>query len=235
MDRRLFLAAAGSLLATPWREARALPAPEPLHRLSLRNAHTNESFNGPYRDDRGPIPLAMDELSHFLRDHHSGERTAIDVGVVDFLVAVMDAVGAKQATVLSAYRSPETNAMLARTTFGVAENSQHLYGRALDVNLGAHLQEAMETARSMQRGGVGWYPHSGFIHLDTGPVRNWTLEMRGLDRMLFNLQEFLARGGLSVSQRGELLAGRAHKPLTVKQRLALHRVIAKAEFLAGKH
>src|SRR5207244_6535068 len=107
-------------------------------------------------------------------------------------------------------------------------------GRALDIHLGARLEEVMEAARAMQRGGVGWYPHSGFIHLDSGPVRNWTLDARGLDGLLLRLRDFLARGGLSISQRGELLAGRARRPLTVSQRLALHRVIAKAEFIAAR-
>ena len=234
MDRRLFLALATGLLATPWR-ARALPSAPALRRLSLVNAHTGESFDGPYRDALGPIALAMEELSHFLRDHHSGQRIAIDVGVVDFLAVVMDAVGATRATVLSAYRTPETNAMLARTTFGVADNSQHLYGRALDIRLEARLEEAMQAARAMQRGGVGWYPHSGFFHLDSGPVRNWTLDGQGLDNLLSRLHEYLARGGLSISQQGELLAGRARRPLSVNQRLALHRVLAKAEFLARRH
>jgi len=233
MDRRLFLALATGLLATPW-QAGAMPKLPALRRLSLVNAHTGESFDGPYRDDLGPIALAMEELSHFLRDHHSGQRIAIDVGVVDFLAAVMDAVGATRATVLSAYRTPETNAMLARTTFGVADNSQHLYGRALDVRLEARLEDAMQAARAMQRGGVGWYPHSGFFHIDSGPVRNWTLDGQGLDHLLLRLREFLARGGLSISQQRELLAGRARHPLSVRGRLALHRVIAKAEFLAGR-
>src|SRR5258708_7672106 len=65
---------------------------------------------------------------------------------------------ARSASILSAYRTPETNAMLERTTFGVAENSQRLYGRALDIRLGTRLAEAMLAARAMQRGGVGWYP-----------------------------------------------------------------------------
>jgi uncharacterized protein YcbK (DUF882 family) len=234
MDRRLFLALATGLLATPW-QARAVPTAPALRRLDLVNAHTGESFDGPYRDDQGPIGLAMDELSHFLRDHHSGQRIAIDVAVIDFLAAVMEAVGATRATILSAYRTPETNAMLARTNFGVADNSQHLYGRALDIRLESRVEDAMQAARAMQRGGVGWYPHSGFFHLDSGPVRNWTLDGRGLDRLLLRLQDFLARGGLSVSQRGELLAGRARRPLRVSQRLALHRVLAKAEFLARRH
>ena len=214
---------------------RAAPAVAPLRRLRLVNAHTRETFDGPFRDDIGPIAVALAELSEFLRDHHSGEKTVIDVGVLDFLVSVMDAVGETHATVLSAYRTRETNAMLARTHFGVAENSQHIYGRALDIRFDTHNETAVQVARTLQNGGVGWYPHSGFFHIDTGPVRNWTLDARGLDNLLLRLQDFLARGGLSVSQRGELLAGRARRPLTVSQRLALHRVIAKAEFLASRH
>src|SRR5260370_38700377 len=167
MDRRLFLALAGGLLATP-RQVRAWPAPPPLRRLNLSHAHTGESFDGPYRDDLGPIGVAMEELSFFLRDHHSGERIAIDVGVIDFLAAVMDAVGATRATVLSAYRTHATNAMLARTTFGVADNSQHLYGRALDVRLDSRVEEAMQAARAIQRGGAGRERHPRFVHLHSG-------------------------------------------------------------------
>src|SRR3954449_2925869 len=187
MDRRFFLALASGLLATPF-PARALAAPTPLRRLRLTNAHTGESFDGPYRDDLGPIAMAMEELSYFLRDHHSGEKTAIDVGIVDFLASVMDSVGAMKATVLSAFRTRETNAMLARTTFGVADNSQHIYGRALDIRLDSRNEEAMQAARAMLRGGVGWYPRSGFFHLDSGPVRNWTLNGSGLDRLLLEFR-----------------------------------------------
>src|SRR5436309_1780247 len=175
MDRRRFLALAGGILALP-RPVRAWPAVAPLRRLRLVNAHTRETFDGPFRDDIGPIAVALAELSEFLRDHHSGEKTAIDVGVLGFLAGVMDAVGETRATVLSAYRTPETNASLSKTHFGVAENSQHIYGRALDVHFGDKLEHAMKTARAMQRGGVGWYPQSSFMHMDTGPVRNWDLD-----------------------------------------------------------
>ncbi len=231
MDRRLFLALAGGLLATAGPVC-ASPAPPPLRRVRLVNAHTGESFDGPYRDDLGPIALAMEELSFFLRDFHCGARIAIDVGVIDFLVAVMDAVGATRATVLSAYRTRETNAMLARTTFGVADNSQHIYGRALDIHLGSRIEDAMEMARAMRRGGVGWYPRSGFIHIDSGPVRNWTLDGQGLDKLLFHLDELVAHSGMALPNN--VLAGRARRPLTVRGRLALQRVIARAEFLARR-
>ena len=173
--------------------ARAGPAVAPLRRLRLVNAHTGESFDGPFRDDVGPIAVALAELSELLRDHHSGEKTAIDVGLLDFLANVMNAVGAKRATVLSAYRTRETNAMLARTHFGVAENSQHIYGRALDVRLDNGNEAAVQAARTLQSGGVGWYPQSGFFHIDTGPVRNWTLDERGLDSLLlYRRKELLA-------------------------------------------
>jgi hypothetical protein len=84
----------------------------------------------------------------------------------------------------------------------------------------------MTAARTMRRGGVGWYPHSGFIHIDTGPVRNWTLDERGLDGLL----EFDGRD-LRIDGKGEVMLG-SWRSLTVPQRLALHRELAHAEFLA---
>lgn len=234
MDRRVFLSLLSAALAAPV-TARAEPVLPTLRRLKLVNAHTGETFNGPYRDDGGPIAGAMEELSTFLRDHYSGETIDYDVGVLDFLAGVMEAVGATQATVLSAYRTRATNEMLARTTFGVADNSQHIYGRALDIYLPARLDVAMETARAMDRGGVGWYPDSHFIHLDTGPVRNWDLGGEGFGRLLLELRRLIATGELGVSNNGELSLGVARKPLSVKERLAFHRLVAKAEaaFSAG--
>ena len=170
----------------------------------------------------------MAELSYFLRDFRRDEKIGIDVGVVDFLAAVMDAVGASRATVLSAYRTVETNRLLARTNFGVAEHSEHLYGRALDIHLDARLEDAMRVARAMRRGGVGWYPGSAFFHIDSGPVRNWTLEGRGFDRLLLRVEQLLAKGDLAITDRGELLLGRARRAPNAAQRLALHRAIARA-------
>src|SRR5258708_11748223 len=176
MYRRLFLSLIAGTVALP-HVVRAIPsAPPQPHRLILSNPHTSERFSGHYRDDNGPIPRVMEELSWFLRDFHASARIDIDVGVLDFLTGVMQAVGAPSAAILSAYRTPETNAMLAKTHFGVAENSQHIYGRALDVHFGDKLADAMKAARAMQRGGVGWYPHSGLMHMDTAPVRNWDLD-----------------------------------------------------------
>jgi uncharacterized protein YcbK (DUF882 family) len=227
MHRRKFLALAASAAAFPL-PARALTVPD-FWRLNLVNAHTGERFNGPYRDSRGAIPDALEELSYFLRDFHSGEKIQYDVAVLDFLTRAMDAVGAAKATVLSAYRTPETNAMLARTNFGVAEHSQHMYGRALDIYLPVRLEDAMTAARAMKRGGVGWYPSSGFIHLDSGPVRNWNLDGHG-----FGVQLLGGHGSpwfhepLAIGSDGGLVAKRTGRPVTVADRLSLHSLLNRA-------
>ena len=189
-------------------------------RIDILNANTNETFSGPYRDGEGPIPEAMTELRALLRDHHVNKEGPLDVAALDFLADVMEAVGQSRAIVLSAYRTPETNAMLARTTFGVAEHSQHLYGRALDVTFESRLPDAKMIALDMQRGGVGWYPRSHFVHLDTGPVRHWELDGSGFDLLV-----------TSGRVRLGLVNGRI-RPGLVANRLRAHRALARQEFLA---
>jgi uncharacterized protein YcbK (DUF882 family) len=241
MNRRRFLLRAAALLcAAPYR-AWATPVAFGRFRLRLIDAHTGAAFDGTYRDAEGPIARVMDELCVFLRDQHSGRMTSIDVGVVDFLANVMAATGQTSAVVLSAFRTQETNAMLARTTFGVAENSQHLYGRALDVRFGTRLADAVAVARAMRRGGVGWYPHSGFIHLDSGPVRNWDLDNEGLQDLLAAPRGTplgpSAKGEMLVNGPGTLIVGGRKPPVILpggvlspsRQRVALSRSLAKAQ------
>src|SRR6266446_9254257 len=104
MNRRLFLSLIAGTVALP-HVARAIPsAPPQPHRLILSRPHTSERFSGIYRDDNGPIPRVMEELSVFLRDFHSGQQIDIDVGVLDFLSQVMRAANQRSATILSAYR-----------------------------------------------------------------------------------------------------------------------------------
>ncbi|MBP2301046.1 YcbK family protein [Azospirillum picis] len=212
LKRRTLLAACGALVLV---SGRALAAPSAPRRLSLRNMHTGESFDGPYRDADGPLPDAMGDLATFLRDHHANKSGPVDVGTLDFLADVMEAVGQPRATILSAFRTPETNAMLARRGLGVAEHSQHLVGRALDVTFPARLPDAHRSALDLKRGGVGWYPSSHFLHLDTGPLRNWEMFGQGL------LDGLYAPG-----VRG--------RPKTVKQRLSLHRALARRQMLTRR-
>lgn len=201
MNRRRMLSLLAGTLALPC-TARAMPVPPGRRRLRLLNPHTGETFDGVFRADGRPIAAALDDLSTFLRDFHSGERIAMDVGVLDFLAALLDAIGEKEAMILSAYRTPATNAMLARTNFGVADNSQHMYGRALDVRFDSKLPEAMGIARAMQRGGVGWYPQSGFIHIDTGPVRNWDFNQSAPDLLIANDRHPMDASGSAKPVRG---------------------------------
>lgn len=191
----------------------AVAAPSIPRRLSLKNQNTGETFDGPYRDAEGPLPDAMADLVTLLRDHHVNKTGPVDIDMLDFLAAVMAATGQSKATILSAYRTPETNAKLAARYFGVAEKSQHMAGRAIDVSFDQRLVGAENAARTMKRGGVGWYPRSHFIHLDSGPVRNWEMDGTGLDRMLAG---HLGRPG--------------HLP-TVAERLARQRALARDEFL----
>jgi hypothetical protein len=136
-------------------------------------------------------------------------------------------------------RLAETNEMLA--PFGVAENSQHLYGRALDVRFAADLPDAVAAARAVRRGGVGWYPHSGFIHLDTGPVRNWDLDNEGLEDLLITARgtplATSVKGEMLVNGPGTLIIG-GHKPPVIlplkvlpssRQRVGLSHLLAKAQ------
>jgi uncharacterized protein YcbK (DUF882 family) len=257
MDRRLLLSLIAGTVAIPsFVKAVPLPPPQP-HRLNLYNQHTGETFSGIYRDDNGPIPSAMEDLSTFLRDFHCGEQIGIDVGVIDFLSGVMEAAGQRKATILSAYRTPETNEKLCKSGFGAAENSQHLYGRALDVHFGENLADAMKAARAMQRGGVGWYPHSSFMHIDTGPVRNWDLNHKGLGKALVGKRRVhFDKHGVVVDRHGRPIGGQAAKaravvgkpagkiaggrtpvehPTTVRGRLAKLRQLARLEHLARKH
>jgi uncharacterized protein YcbK (DUF882 family) len=185
MHRRRFLLTTIGVLSAPG-AALAAPIVAPGNRVRLVDAHSGAVFDGVYRNAKGPIARAIAELDLFLRDRRTGGATSIDVGVIDFLAAVMAATKQKSATVLSAYRSLRTNELLEHTSFGVADNSQHLYGRALDVYFPARLEDAMQAARGMRAGGVGWYPRSHFIHLDSGPVRNWDLGEAGLDDKLLH-------------------------------------------------
>ena len=238
MDRRQFLSFITGAVALP-SLAYALPSPPPRpHRLNLLNAHTKETFSGIYRDDNGPIPGVMDELSIFLRDFHSGDKIGIDVDLLDFLSGVMQSVGQDQATILSAYRTPETNAMLARKGFKPAENSLHLYGRALDVHFGNKLADAMKAARAMQRGGVGWYPDAGFMHIDTGQVRNWDIDKKDRGTLLVGNRkiQFDKRGRILVAKGNAVphnkSAASREAPLSIRDRLVRLRRIARAEYLA---
>jgi len=212
MRRRELLIGCGMLMSSV---GRAIAAPSFPRRLTLVHAHTGEVFDGPYRDADGPIPDAVTDLARFLRDHRADKIGPVDVETLDLLADILDAVNERRATVLSAFRTPETNRMLMARGLGVAEHSQHLLGRALDVTLSSHLPEARMKALELKRGGVGWYPRSFFLHIDTGPVRGWEMGGSGLLDNLF-----------APGVRGHVK--------TVGERMKLHRALARRQMLARR-
>ena len=154
--------------------------PEPVRaadarQLSLYHTHTRLSLDVVYYANGEYVDSALDEINRFLKDFRTGEITAINPQLLDLLHDVRNELGPDATIeVISAYRSPQTNEMLRATTTGVAKNSQHVKGNAIDVRLrGIRTTRLRDTAIRMQRGGVGFYPKSDFVHVDMGPVRAW--------------------------------------------------------------
>jgi uncharacterized protein YcbK (DUF882 family) len=155
-----------SRLATAAGESRALP----FYCLHTGEALTVEyCTRGRYQRD------ALRAVDRLLRDHRTNQAHAIDPALLDALWALRRRVGSGvRLHVVSGYRSPETNAMLQRTEPGVARGSYHVQGRALDFFLpDRQLRQVRRAAVGLQFGGVGYYPASGFVHVDSGPVRSW--------------------------------------------------------------
>jgi uncharacterized protein YcbK (DUF882 family) len=143
--------------------------------LSLVNVNTKEELTVTYWSDGTYRREALNQLNHFLRDSRNNDQTEMDPLLFDVLWHTMSATGYHGTVeVLSAFRSPETNAWLASVSRGVARDSQHMNGNGMDIRFpGVPVFKIRQAARSLQMGGVGFYPRSGFVHLDTGPVRYW--------------------------------------------------------------
>jgi uncharacterized protein YcbK (DUF882 family) len=179
--RRQFLhrAAGAAAVALPLaaRPARAATPPAGERRLSLLHTHTRERVELTYAVGARYLPAALATLDRFLRDHYSGDVGRIDPRLYDLLHRVQRELGADEhmVEIVSAYRSPATNARLRETRGGgVARHSLHLEGRAIDLRLqGVALADLRDAARSLAAGGVGYYAREQFVHLDTGRVRTW--------------------------------------------------------------
>jgi len=145
--------------------------------ISFRNTHTSEELTVTYKRDGRYVPEAMKQVNHILRDWRRDEATTMDPRLIDTVWEVHRELNAKAPIwIISGYRSPNTNNMLRKRSSGVAENSQHTHGRAMDFFIpGVPLADIRAMGLRMQRGGVGFYPTSGspFVHLDVGSVRHW--------------------------------------------------------------
>lgn len=144
-------------------------------RLGFHNLHTGEQAELPYWIEGNYVPEALSEINRILRDHRTGDVAAIDTRLLDLLHRVSATVGAPQPfQVISGYRSPASNLMLAEHSSGVAKRSLHMEGKAIDIRLpGVALADLRRAGLALQGGGVGYYPGSNFVHLDVGRVRTW--------------------------------------------------------------
>lgn len=174
LARRRFLRSAALLLPGLAVPGIALAA-VPVRRLGFYHTHTGETLDIVYRENHAYLPEALTAIQHLCRDFRTGDVHAIDPSLLDLLHDVQQSTGHRgRFEIISAYRSPQTNHMLAQTGGGVADRSLHLTGQAIDVRLpGVPTVDLQRAALRRAGGGVGYYPESDFVHLDTGRVRRW--------------------------------------------------------------
>lgn len=143
--------------------------------LRFRHLHTGEKLSVVYYADESYLPDALAAINHLLRDFRTDDEHAIDRNLLDLLYDISLKIGRSTwFEVISGYRSPSTNVMLRQTSKKVARQSLHMQGRAIDVRVrGLDAALLRSAATSMKRGGVGYYPNSAFVHLDTGRFRTW--------------------------------------------------------------
>ena len=148
----------------------------PQRTLELKNLRSGEVVKATFDRDTGPDPATVAKLQHLLRDVRVNEEHPMDTALYGLLVDLAAATGHEaRYEVISGYRSPRTNEGLRAAGHAVAEHSQHIQGHAMDVRLlGCDLATFRDAALQAKRGGVGYYPSSNFVHVDTGRVRTWT-------------------------------------------------------------
>ena len=172
---KLGLMAAGSLAIPGSAMAGLWVVPKRERFLSFYNLHTGESLRVVYFEKGSYISDALDEINHILRDFRQNEIKPIDPNLLDLLVRVRERLDTSASfNVISGYRSPKTNAMLHANSEGVSRHSLHMDGRAIDISVpGRDLEMVHRAALALHGGGVGYYPKSDFVHVDTGRVRYW--------------------------------------------------------------
>lgn len=169
---RLGLGGLAGIAAAPAFAATGGPRRRELH---LHNIHTGERVRRTFWAEGGFVEDALRDIDFVLRDFRTGEVAEIDPGLLTMLHRLSLKAGADAPfEVISGYRSPKTNAALANNGNGVAKRSLHMRGMAIDIRLpGVQLRKLHGAAKSLKAGGVGYYPKSNFIHVDTGRVRYW--------------------------------------------------------------
>jgi uncharacterized protein YcbK (DUF882 family) len=179
IDRRRFLGmsviAAVTATLAPASAIAILTAPATPRRLKFYNLHTSEQLDVVYYEKGRYIPQALAEINYILRDYRQNVVKPISPALLDLVVAIRRRLHTDaEVAIISGYRTPETNAMLAARSDGVAHHSLHIDGLALDWRVpGRTLEQLHRVALAMRGGGVGYYPASDFVHTDVGRVRYW--------------------------------------------------------------
>jgi uncharacterized protein YcbK (DUF882 family) len=175
-QRRSFLkstVALASLIGMPALAKAAQSAPGE-RTLRLYNTHTGESLRTVFWAEGQFIPDALKDINKVLRDHRNNQVATMDPQLLLLLNDVSTKFDDSQLHIISGYRSPESNAKLHANSNGVAKHSMHMDGKAIDIRMpGKSLAQVHKAAMAMRRGGVGYYPDSQFVHMDTGRVRYW--------------------------------------------------------------
>lgn len=178
-NRRQFLklgALAAAAGLPPLVTRAAAPDPKaPERSLAFYNTHTGESLQTVYWTEGNYLPEALTGINRILRDHRNDAIKDMSVALLDLLYRIHTVSEARQPLhIISGYRSPATNAMLAARSGGVAKHSMHLDGKATDIRIpGRELAQIRRVALMLEGGGVGYYPGSDFVHVDVGRVRQW--------------------------------------------------------------
>ena len=148
----------------------------PERSLSLYNPNTKEALDTTYWSNGNYVRKALADISHIMRDRRTGEIKRIDPRLLDVLHAIgMQLKTQEPFHIMSGYRSPQTNALLRKRGRAAAANSFHMQGKAVDICLPkCGLSSLRRVSSSLRSGGVGYYPRSGFVHVDVGPVRYWS-------------------------------------------------------------
>jgi uncharacterized protein YcbK (DUF882 family) len=143
--------------------------------LSFYHTHTQKQLQVIYSIDGEYVDSALGEINAFLSDFRTGDQVIIDPRLLDLIYDVRASLRVDGTfEIISAYRSPKTNEMLRARSNGVAKNSQHVLGNAIDLRLrDVATADLRDAAIALQRGGVGYYQSSDFVHIDTGRVRRW--------------------------------------------------------------
>lgn len=148
----------------------------PVYRLRLFETHRDNSIDVIYRQGKSYVPAAIDRLDFFLRDHLNSRVYPLNPRLFDLLHALAVKLGRPNTVIdiVCGYRSPQTNHYLREHGGGVAQRSLHMEGEAIDIRIpGVPTWKLRNAALALHRGGVGYYPQSGFVHVDVGRVRQW--------------------------------------------------------------